>query len=205
MGSAANQTLSIPISNNMIDGSDLFFVLELQNENGVSIGSVNRSSVYILDNDTVVPTENNAVLNANYLTSYLVDASGTAEITAYDSTTQRLFVTNDTTIEILDFSDPSNIIPVSTMTLPANTDGVQSVAVSNGVLAAAIAADPATDPGLVMFSDTDGNNQVMVTVGALPDMITFTPDGTKLLVANEGEPNAVITLLIPRVVFLLSM
>jgi hypothetical protein len=42
---------------------------------------------------------------------------------------------------------------------------------------------------MVMFSDIDGNNQVMVTVGALPDMITYTPDGTKLLVANEGEPN----------------
>lgn len=194
IGSTTNQMVTIPISDNMIDGSDLFFVLGLQNENGVSIGGVNRSSVYILDDDTVVPAEDSSILNINYITSYLVDATGTAEITAYDPTTQRLFVTNGDTIEVLDFSNPSNISSISTITLPANTDGVQSVAVSNGILAAAIAADPATDPGFVMFSDTDGNNQVMVTVGSLPDMITFTPDGTKLLVANEGEPNSMYTI-----------
>ncbi|MBO3117084.1 choice-of-anchor I family protein [Winogradskyella sp. DF17] len=188
-GSSADQTLNIPIIDNGDDGSDIFFVVELQNASGATIGSANTFSAHILDDDTVVPAVDSSVLNASYLASYLVDANGTAEITAYDPSTQRLFVTNSTSIEVLDFSDPSNITPISSIALPPNTDGVQSVAVSNGILAAAIAADPKTDPGMVMFSDTDGNNQVMVTAGALPDMLTFTPDGTKLLVANEGEPN----------------
>jgi hypothetical protein len=188
-GSTDNQTITIPILDNMDDGSDLYFMVNLQNAVGANIGSEDVFSVYILDDDTAVPSENTSVLDANYLTSYLVDASGTAEITAYDPSSQRLFVTNSSSIEVLDFSDPSNITLITSISLPANTDGVQSVAVSNGILAAAISADPSTDPGVVMFADTDGNNQVILTVGALPDMITFTPDGTKLLVANEGEPN----------------
>jgi 2',3'-cyclic-nucleotide 2'-phosphodiesterase (5'-nucleotidase family) len=189
-GSTDSQTITIPVLDNTEDGSDLYFILNLQNPVGVSIGNESEFSVYILDDDTVVPTENTSVLDANYLTSYLVDASGTAEITAYDPTSQRLFVTNSSSIEILDFSDPSNISSISSISLPANTSGVQSVAVSNGMFAAAISANPSTDPGFVIFSDTDGNNQAIVTVGALPDMITFTPDGTKLLAANEGEPNS---------------
>ena len=37
--------------------------------------------------------------------------------------------------------------------------------------------------------DIDGNSIATVAAGALPDMITFTPDGSVALVANEGEPN----------------
>ena len=45
------------------------------------------------------------------------------------------------------------------------------------------------DPGKIVFFDTHGNYLNQVDAGALPDMITFTPDGTKVLSANEGEPN----------------
>ncbi|MFC0603916.1 choice-of-anchor I family protein [Winogradskyella pulchriflava] len=188
-GSTDSQTITIPILDNTEDGSDLYFMVNLQNAVGALIGSESKFSVYILDDDTIVPTENTSVLDANYLTSYTIDANGTAEITAYDPTSQRLFVTNSSSIEILDFSDPSSISSISSISLPPNTSGVQSVAVSNDMLAAAISANPTTDSGFILFADTDGNNQVVVTVGALPDMITFTPDGTKLLSANEGEPN----------------
>ncbi|WP_224410792.1 choice-of-anchor I family protein [Oscillatoria salina] len=64
-----------------------------------------------------------------------------------------------------------------------------SVAVQNGIVAVAVEAEDKTEPGTVVFLDTDGNFLNSVTVGALPDMLTFDPTGTRVLVANEGEPN----------------
>ncbi|MCI2901763.1 choice-of-anchor I family protein [Staphylococcus hominis] len=46
-----------------------------------------------------------------------------------------------------------------------------------------------TQPGIVAFYDKDGNYLNHVTVGSLPDMVTFSKDGKYVLVANEGEPN----------------
>lgn len=114
---------------------------------------------------------------------------GAAEIPAFDPVSQRLFVTNgaNSTIDALDLSDPSNPTLAFTIDTTEFGDGVNSVAVSNGILAAAIESDPATDPGTVVFFDADGNVLNQVTAGALPDQITFTPDGTKVIVANEGE------------------
>jgi hypothetical protein len=189
VGSTTSQTVTIPILNNTEDGSDLFFVLRLENETNAQIGGKDIFSIYILDDDTNVPAADASVLDANFLTSYLVDASGTAEITAYDPATQRLFVTNSSSIEVLDFSDPSNITPITTIDISPYGSGVQSVAVKDGMLAAAISAANPLDNGFVLFTDTDGNNPVTVQVGSLPDMITFSPDGTKLLSADEGQPS----------------
>jgi 2',3'-cyclic-nucleotide 2'-phosphodiesterase (5'-nucleotidase family) len=119
---------------------------------------------------------------------------GAAEISAYDSTTKRLFVVNGSTatIDVLDLSDPQNLTKLFEIDITPFGAGVNSVAIKNGVLAAAIEADPSTEPGKVAFFDTDGNPLNSVTVGSLPDMLTFTPDGSKILVANEGEPGDIV-------------
>lgn len=116
---------------------------------------------------------------------------GAAEIVAYDAASQRLFFSNANANEIgvLDISDPSTPIEVTTIDLSTFGDGVNSVAVYNGIVAVAEQADPITDPGVVIFFDTDGNFLNSVGVGALPDMVIFTPNGKKVLVANEGEPD----------------
>lgn len=114
-----------------------------------------------------------------------------AEIGAYDPFTQRLFVTNgaNNTIDILDINDPTTPFLSSSIDLSGLGGGVNSVAFSDGLLAVAIEAEDTQAPGSVAFFDVDGTFQTAFEVGALPDMLTFTPDGTKVLVANEGEPN----------------
>ena len=75
--------------------------------------------------------------------------------------------------------------------------GANSVAYRDGLLAVALQAAVKTDAGTVAVIDlalaeTAGLSGAaqLFTVGALPDMVTFTPDGSKVLVANEGEPQA---------------
>lgn len=90
------------------------------------------------------------------------------------------------------------------MTLVGNvslgSNDINSVAVKNGMVAVAVAAHDKTQPGAVYFLDGGAKLSVTnglisptgfvvcnVTVGALPDMVIFTSDGRKVLVANEGE------------------
>lgn len=56
-------------------------------------------------------------------------------------------------------------------------------------MAVAVENENTQKPGPVVFFDTDGEVLNSVEVGALPDMLTFSPDGEKVLVANEGEPS----------------
>jgi DNA-binding beta-propeller fold protein YncE len=76
---------------------------------------------------------------------------------------------------------------------------VNSVSVSGNLLAAAVeradALGNATQGnGIVAFyrlSDSELPQYLsFVDVGALPDNVVFSPDGSMLLVANEGEPNS---------------
>ncbi|MEQ8337372.1 MAG: choice-of-anchor I family protein [Cyclobacteriaceae bacterium] len=126
--------------------------------------------------------------------SISIGGEGAAEISAFDPLTKKLFVVNneaDSKIDVLDLSDPT--FPVISGNIPVSNygGGVNSVAVKNGMLAAAIEANTAQENGsVVVFSTEDHTELKVVTVGALPDMVTFTPDGAYILAANEGEPNA---------------
>ncbi|OEU79964.1 MAG: alkaline phosphatase [Desulfobacterales bacterium S5133MH4] len=116
-----------------------------------------------------------------------------AEIVAHDPGTQRLFVVNGdaNALDVLSMSDLENPSKLFDILLAPYGDSPTSVAVDNGVVA--VAVENGQDPGKVLFLDVNGTFLNSVTVGALPDMVIFTPDGTKVLVANEGEPNDAYT------------
>lgn len=114
-----------------------------------------------------------------------------AEIPAFDPVSKRIFVVNgaDKVVDILDMSDPSKLTKIGSMELSTWGKGANSVAVKNGIVAVAVENKDKQAAGQAVFFDTEGSFISAVTVGALPDMIKFTPDGKHVLVANEGEPS----------------
>jgi hypothetical protein len=121
---------------------------------------------------------------------------GAAEIVAHDPATQRLFVVNGDRqrIDVLDIRNPASPTLAFFIDVTPYGKAANSVAVNQGIVAAAVEANVKTDPGQAVFFDAHGRFLKAVTVGALPDMITFTPNGRKVLVANEGEPNDAYTI-----------
>ncbi len=117
-----------------------------------------------------------------------------AEITAYDPVSKRLFVVNaHSGIDILDLSNPAAPTRISQIITPTGFAGINSVAVNRGLVAAAVAHPNPTTNGAVFFYNTQGGLITQVPVGVLPDALAFTPDGSKVIVANEAQPNLELT------------
>lgn len=112
-----------------------------------------------------------------------------AEISAFDADSKRLFSINLNLrqLDVLDLSAPETPVLVQTVPLGGKPN---SIAVRSGVVAVALEGTQKTDPGSVKFFNTSGMFLNQLTVGSLPDMLTFSPNGRWLLVANEGEPNS---------------
>ena len=130
-------------------------------------------------------------------------ASTTAsEIPAFDPVSKRLYVVAASTVDIYVVSNTGTLTKPSAglqqltpgFTPASGTAAPNSVAVKNGIVAVAyevkVTATGTHQRGRVsFFNAADGVFINSVEVGFLPDMLTFTADGKKVLVANEGEPN----------------
>ena len=112
-----------------------------------------------------------------------------AEIPAFDASTNTVWVAGVTGVDVLNATTGSLLQHIDT----TSYGNINSVAISNGMAAFAMESSiDRTLPGQVVlfdtasFSLTAGVNQI--SVGALPDMLTFSADGSTLLVANEATP-----------------
>lgn len=190
------QQIQIQILEDFIPENDEYFVIYLENANGLSISGTPYITIYIRDNDKKVEPQSDE-LTLKYVNSFLPNPNGASstEIVTYDAATKRLFVTSaiQDRLDIVDFSNPAS--PVNFKAIDMSIyGGITSVAVKNGLVAVASPNANEQNNGSVVFFDTDGNYLKQVTVGALPDMLIFTKDGKKILTANEGQPNDAYTI-----------
>ncbi|WP_207493277.1 choice-of-anchor I family protein [Aridibaculum aurantiacum] len=193
-----NDTIIFTINNDALAEPAEYFIVRLVNPVNVTLpaATANHFTVMIMDDDRQAPVATQSV-TLQHVASFSNGTAGTnsAEIVAHDPATQRLFIANSIggKIDIVDFSNPASASLISSIAMTPY-DNINSIAFRNGVLAAAVEnADPQL-PGKVVFFNASGNFISQVEVGAMPDMITFNHAGTKVLTANEGEPNANYTI-----------
>lgn len=140
--------------------------------------------------------------------SGLLDESA-AEIVAFHKNSQHIYVVNAQSKQVDVLSGLQNITPLSNPLTQSNlkkvfsidtvkdyaqSGGVNSVAIDANLLAVAVENNNKQAPGIVAFYQLNkmtGEATYLknVPVGALPDNVQFSPDGTKLIVAGEGEPS----------------
>jgi hypothetical protein len=200
-GATTTQTLNIPILDDALAEEAEYFVVRLLNPTNATVSATaNDILVYIRDNDTAVPVRGNN-LNLSLLQSYQTATPfagstqiNSAEIASYDPSTKRLYVANSVggKLDILNLANPAAIASLGSVDIKAY-GGLNSVAARNGVVACALEGTDPQASGSVVFFDQSGALLKQVTVGAMPDMLTFSPDGRYVLTANEGEPNAAYT------------
>jgi YVTN family beta-propeller protein len=147
-------------------------------------------AVVLFGGAAAVPAVANGQLSGEVIGSLSLGGfdEGATEIVAYDPDARVAFSINGETnaLDIIDLSTPS---------APAVTDSLDlggsptSVAVAEDFAAVTVLGEEKDSPGRVVFVGEDGTELGSVDVGVHPDMITFTPDGTRALTADEGEPS----------------
>ena len=200
-GATGTQTLTIPILDDAAAEETEYFVVRLLNPTNATVAATaNDVLVYIRDNDTAAPARaGNLALSLVQSYQTTTPFSGntqlnSAEISAFDATTKRLYVANSVggKLDILSLTNPAAITAVASINI-SSYGGINSVYVRNGLVACAMENSSPQQNGSVVFFDQNGVFLKQVTVGAMPDMITMSPDWRYVITANEGEPNAAYT------------
>lgn len=172
-----------------IEGTETAILTITSPTSGITIGNPATQNISITNNNC------SFIRRVSTISSTLG-----AEIPAFDPESHKLYVVAGTAIEYYDISTSGEIslsgvldlgfaVPPGTIILP------NSASIKNGILAVAYGVQNSTtlaqQPGRVGFYIAASSTYIHdVTVGYLPDMVIFSPDGSKVLTANEGEPNS---------------
>lgn len=179
--------------------------IALINDNDFGIADA-KSQVVVLDVYQDLVAQSGQRIQLQELGRYDSGAGeGAAEIVAFDAVTKQVLLINAITskVEILEVSNPSAPSRKTEIDVKADVlanggfaaGGINSVAVSKTSPMFAVAvenADKQANGVVALYQfDQNGNPSFVSSrpVGALPDMVTFSPDGRYIVVANEGEPN----------------
>jgi len=125
------------------------------------------------------------------LYNHNLPAGGEVEIIApFDSVSNRLFANLEKDkITIIDISNPSSPDSIGTIDITPYGTLALNVAVGNNLVAVAAQGVTKQDSGKVVFFDLDGTYINDLAVGPAPGMLSFTPNGRYVVVANEGVPS----------------
>lgn len=148
------------------------------------------TSLFILFGLIVAQSQTLPLALARTYETAIFDDGGT-EIITWDKNSKRLFSTNRSQnkldiLELLDIKKPKKIASID---LSIYISKVNSASVFNSVVAVVGEGNSPQNSGKLLFFDKDGNFLNQFTVGPMPDMVTHTPGGNKVIVANEGEPS----------------
>ncbi|WP_445479121.1 choice-of-anchor I family protein [Lysinibacillus irui] len=151
-----------------------------------------------------LPSELTLSVSSRYDSGVKNEDGGATEIVAYNADNHKYYVINGTTKQIevvplqkntaftsLKAEKSINLEKALKEVKPNFSYGdVTSISISteSDIIVAAVQAADYNDNGLAVLLDYSGSILHVVEAGKQPDMITFTPDGKKILVANEGEP-----------------
>lgn len=151
-----------------------------------------------------LPFELTLNVSSRYDSGVKNEDGGATEIVTYNADNHKYYVINGTTKQIevvplqkntsftsLKAEKSINLEKALKEVKPNFSYGdVTSISINteSNIIAAAVQAADYNDNGLAVLLDYSGTILHVVEAGKQPDMITFTPDGKKVLVANEGEP-----------------
>ncbi len=136
----------------------------------------------------------NTNINFKYSNTIKVGGEGAAEISTFDSKTKNLFIVNSDTREISVYNLENVDAPKKLNPIPIMNGAPNSITAYNGKIAIALEDNIKQNNGTVALYNAENNSLINTfTVGALPDMVTFSKDGQLILCANEGEPNNLYT------------